>query len=181
MYVDDVLEKLAKLSPKEILGYAIASEEDAKRFYEGLASKSGQLLGEFFTTLAKAEEGHKKILLRLHETLFGDASYTVPEGIPFAETPADVKTVANLMDAMRVALINEKTAERIYSHLGKLLPEHKGIFGFLAAQERAHYASIKSHVEYLEDVTQGRPEYAGSPVHTIQNQFELYLGPRARP
>ncbi|GAB6101806.1 hypothetical protein JCM16138_10290 [Thermococcus atlanticus] len=178
--MEDVLEKLAGLSPREILGYAIASEEDAKRFYEHLASKSGALLGEFFRTLAKAEEGHRAILLRLHESLFGDTDYTVPEGIPFAETSVDVETVANLIEAMRVALVNEKTAERIYSHLSEILPEHRGIFGFLAAQERAHYASIRSHTEYLEDMSRERPEYVNAPAQVIQNQFELYLGPRAR-
>ncbi|NJE10499.1 ferritin family protein [Thermococcus sp. MAR1] len=178
--MEDVLDKLAQLSPKEILGYAIASEEDAKRFYETLASTSGALLGDFFRELAKAEEGHRAILIKLHETLFGDTSYVVPEGIPFAETSVKVDTVANLIEAMRVALVNEKTAERIYRHLGEVLPEHRGIFGFLAAQERAHYASIRSHVEYLEDLTQGQPEYVNAPVEFFGAQLELYLGPRTR-
>ncbi|NJE02833.1 rubrerythrin [Thermococcus sp. MV11] len=180
MQVEDVLDKLAQLSPKEILGYAIASEEDAKQFYEALASKSGEVLGEFFRDLSKAEEKHKVILLKLHESLFGDTNYIVPEGIPFAETSVNVDTVANLIEAMRVALINEKTAERIYSHLSEILPEHRGIFSFLAAQERAHYASIRSHVEYLEDVTQGQPEYVNAPVEFFGAQLELYLGPRTR-
>ncbi len=178
--MEDVLDRLAQLPPREILGYAIASEEDAKRFYEALASKSGALLGDFFRELAKAEEGHRTILLKLHESLFGNTDYTVPEGIPFAETSVSVDTVANLIEAMRVALVNEKTAERLYSHLGKILPEHRGIFGFLAAQERAHYASIRSHVEYLEDVTQGQPEYVNAPVEFFGAQLELYLGPRTR-
>ena len=178
--MENILDRLVKLSPREILGYAIASEEDAKVFYENLASKTGALLGEFFRDLAKAEESHKKILLGLHETLFGDTDYTVPEGIPLAETSVKVETVANLVEAMRVALTNEKTAERIYTHLGELMPEHRGIFRFLAAQERAHYAAIKSHAEYLEDVTQGKPEYVNAPVEFMGNQLELYLGPHGR-
>ena len=173
--MDDSVDKLIKLSPREIVGYAIASEEDAKRFYEALASKSGALLRDFFRELAKAEEGHRTILLKLHESLFGDTDYTVPEGIPFAETSVNVDTVANLIEAMRVALVNEKTAERIYNHLGKILFEYRGIFGFLAAQERAHYASIRSHVEYLEDVTQGQPEYVNAPVEFFENQLEVLL------
>ncbi|CAD5244447.1 Rubrerythrin [Thermococcus camini] len=180
MQVEDVLDKLAQLSPKEILGYAIASEEDAKQFYETLAAKSGEVLGDFFRDLAKAEASHRKILLKLHEDLFGDTSYAVPEGIPFAETSVKVDTVVNLIEAMRVALVNEKTAERIYSHLSEILPEHRGIFGFLAAQEKAHYAAIRSHVEYLEDVTNGQPEYVNAPIEFFGAQLELYLGPRTR-
>lgn len=156
--MEDILEKLAGLSLREVLGYAIASEEGGARdFYTHLASKSGALLGgEFFRDLARAEENHKRILLRLYSGLFGEEEYPVPEGgIPLAETSVKVDTVANLIEAMRVALENEKNAERIYSHLAERVPEERGIFKFLAAQEKAHYAAIRSHTEYLEDVTQG--------------------------
>lgn len=178
--MDEILDKLVKFPLREIIGYAIASEDDAKAFYEHLASRTGGLLREFFQTLAKAEDSHKETLLRLHETLFGDTDYTVPEGIPFAETSIRVDTVANLVEAMRVALLSEKTAERIYTHLEKRLPEHRIIFGFLAAQERSHYASIKSHVEYLEDVTESKPEYINVPIEHLNTQLELYLAPHTR-
>ncbi|WP_206203453.1 ferritin family protein [Thermococcus sp. M36] len=178
--MEDIFEKLAGLSPREILGYALASEDDAKEFYEHLASKSGALLGEFFKDLAKAEENHKRILLKLYEELFGDTEYPVPEDIPLAETTVKVDTVANLIEAMRVALENEKNAERIYSHLAETLPEHRGIFKFLAAQERAHYAAIRSHTEYLEDVTQGQQEYVNAPIEFFGAQLELYLGPHTK-
>ncbi|WP_187146219.1 ferritin family protein [Thermococcus sp. GR7] len=180
MLMDEILDKLVKLPLREIIGYAIASEDDTKAFYEGLAFKTGGLLRDFFQTLAKLEDSHKKTLLRLHETLFGDTDYTVPEGIPFAETSIRVDTVVNLVEAMRIALINEKTAERLYTHLEKRLPEHGIIFGFLAAQERSHYASIKSHVEYLEDVTEGKPEYINVPIEHLNTQLELYLAPHTR-
>lgn len=178
---DEIVSKLLELSPKEILGYAIASEEDAKNYYMELASKSGQLLGEFFETLAKAEEGHKKILLKLHAKLFGDENYQVPEGIPLAETSVKVETVQNLVEAMKVALQNEKNAERIYTHLSKVLPEHGELFSFLATQEKAHYASIKSHTEYLEGLMESKPNYVNAPVTYLNNQLELYLGPRTMP
>ncbi|WP_297435251.1 ferritin family protein [Thermococcus sp.] len=173
--MDDVVDRLARLPPKEVLGYAIASEEDARNFYKNLTPKCGELLGRFFDDLATAEEGHKKILLKLHERLFGDRNYVVPKGIPLAETAVRVETVANLIEAMQVALVNEKTAERIYGHLKKRLPEHEQIFGFLAAQEKAHYAAIRSHSEYLEDVTQGQPEYINAPVEFFGNQLEVLL------
>lgn len=179
--MEDILEKLAGLSLREVLGYAIASEEGARDFYTHLASKSGALLGEFFRDLARAEENHKRILLRLYSGLFGEEEYPVPEGIPLAETSVKVDTVANLIEAMRVALENEKNAERIYSHLAERVPEERGIFKFLAAQEKAHYAAIRSHTEYLEDVTQGEAEYVNAPVEFLNTQLELYLGPHTRP
>jgi rubrerythrin len=178
MYMDDVLDKLIKLAPREILGYAIASEEDARDFYEGLASKCGPLLGDFFRDLAKAEESHKKILLRLHETLFGDTSYEVPASIPLAETSVKVETVVNLIEAMEVALLNEKTTERIYTHLADVLAEHRDILLFLAAQAKAHYASIKSHGEYLEGLKESKPNYVEAPVDYINSQLEMYINPR---
>ncbi|ASA77661.1 ferritin family protein [Thermococcus sp. 5-4] len=181
MQMEDILDKLARLSPKEILGYALASEDDARELYEHLASKSGSLLGEFFGDLAKAEESHKRILLKLYEGLFGDTDYPVPQDIPFAETTVKIDTVGNLIEATRIALENERNAERIYSHLADMFPEQRGIFKFLAAQEKAHYAAIKSHVEYLEEITQGEPEYINAPVDYVVNQLELYLTPHTRP
>ncbi|WP_048147814.1 ferritin-like domain-containing protein [Palaeococcus ferrophilus] len=176
----DIVERVSKLSPKEILGYAIASEEGAREFYESLSSKLGELLGDFFRDLARAEESHRKILLTLHEKLFGDTNYSVPEGIPLAERAVEVETVANLIEAMEVALLNEKTAERIYTHLAEALPDHRGILLLLAAQEEAHYASIKSHREYLEGLREGEPDYVEAPVDYINSQLEMYINPRGR-
>jgi rubrerythrin len=181
MNENEIVERLSKLPPRKILGYAIASEDGAKKFYESLASKLGELLGDFFRDLARAEESHRKLLLGIHKELFGDTDYTVPEGIPLAETSVKVETVANLIEAMRVALINEKTAERLYTHLAEAMPEHRGIFRFLAAQEKAHYASLRSHSEYLEDVTEGEPEYAKAPVEYMGRQLGLYMGIHTRP
>lgn len=180
MNEEEIVERLSKLSPGEVLGYAIASEEGAKAFYESLASKLGELLGDFFRDLAKAEESHRKLLLGIHKELFGSTEYTVPKGIPLAETPVEVKTVANLIEAMDVALLNEKTAERIYTHLADVLPDQREVLLLLAAQEKAHYASIKSHREYLEGLRESKPDYVEAPVSYINSQLEIYINPKGR-
>lgn len=78
----EIVEKLKSLSSREVLGYAIASEEDAKRFYLELAKGKGELISNFFEMLAMSEEAHKNILLKLHEKLFGNVDYETPKIFP---------------------------------------------------------------------------------------------------
>ncbi|ALV63725.1 Rubrerythrin [Thermococcus sp. 2319x1] len=175
---EDIVKRLEVLSEKEILGYAIASEEDAKAFYLKLAEGKGELIENFFKDLAKAEEAHKTLLLNLYRKLFGDENYTVPEGIPFLESTINAVTLGTMVEAMKTALMNEKVAERVYKLLAKRLPEHKALFDFLATQERAHYKAIEVHKEYLEGLMRGKPDYANIPAHVIFNQVEIYYKPR---
>ncbi|HIH72263.1 MAG: Rubrerythrin-related protein [Thermococcales archaeon 44_46] len=175
---ENIVIRLETLSEKEILGYAIASEEDAKNFYLKLGEGKGELIENFFKELAKAEESHKTLLLNLHKKLFGDINYITPKEIPFFESTVNVVTVGSMIEAMETALLNEKVAERVYNLLAKRLPEHKALFEFLATQERAHYNSIKVHKEYFEDITRGKPEYVDVPVHVLFNQVEIYYKPR---
>jgi len=177
---EEIVKKLENLSIKEILGYAIASEEDAEKFYSELATKLGGLLKEFFTQLSTAERGHKEILLRIYKSKFGDENYPVPEGIPFAETTIKVETVRNLIEAMKIALTNEKTAERVYKYLAEKMPEHREIFKFLATQERSHYESLRAHKEFLEDTVESKPEYIEAPPTYISSQLEIPFGPEYR-
>ncbi|NJE26288.1 rubrerythrin [Thermococcus sp. MV5] len=178
---EEIVKKLEKLSEKEILGYAIASEEDARQFYLKLAEGKGELIGEFFRDLANAERVHKTLLLNLYDDIFGDKEYTVPENIPLVESTVNIVTLGNLVEALKTALMNEKTAERVYTLLAQKLPEHKTLFDFLATQERAHYKAIEAHKEYLEGLMRGKPEYAEIPAHVIFNQVEIYYKPRTQP
>ncbi|AEC52512.1 hypothetical protein PNA2_1597 [Pyrococcus sp. NA2] len=178
--VEEIVKHLEKFSPKEILGYAIASEDDSKKLYEALAPNFRGLLRDFFMDLAKAEEEHKKILLELHEKLFGDRNYIVPKGVRFAETSINVKTVANLIEALKIALTNEATAERIYRHLADRISESRKLLLFLATQERSHYESIKAHKEYFEAMGEGKPELISAPVEYISSQLEIPFGPQTK-
>ena len=175
---EEIVKKLESLSEREILGYAIGSEEDAKEFYLKLAQGNSELMKKFFEDLAKAEEAHKALLFNLHKKVFGDVNYVVPKDIPFAESTVNEVTLGAMVEAMRTALMNEKVAERVYRLLAKRLPEHEALFEFLAAQERAHYKAIEAHKEYLEGLVEGNPEYVKSPVHVIFNQIEIYYKPR---
>ena len=175
---EHIVKKLENLSEKEILGYAIASEEDAKAFYLKLAEEKGELIENFFKDLAKAEEAHRTLLLNLYKKIFGDESYLAPQGIPFLESTINTVTLGAMVEAMRTALMNEKVAERVYRLLAKRLPEHEALFEFLATQERAHYKAIEAHKEYLEGLMRGKPDYADMPAHVIFNQVEIYYKPR---
>ncbi|ACS90947.1 MAG TPA: ferritin family protein [Thermococcaceae archaeon] len=175
---EDIVIRLETLSEKEILGYAIASEEDAKAFYLKLGEGKGELIQNFFKDLAKAEEAHKTLLLNLHKKLFGNENYITPKGIPFLESTINVVTLGSMVEAMKTALMNEKVAERVYKLLAKRFPEHKALFEFLATQERAHYNSIKAHEEYLEGIIREKPDYVDVPVHVLFNQLEIHYKPR---
>ncbi|WP_324735612.1 ferritin family protein [Thermococcus sp. SY098] len=175
---EEIVKKLEKLPEREILGYAIASEEDAIQFYLKLSEGKGELIAEFFKDLAKAEQAHKTLLLNLHENLFGSKEYTVSGDVLFAESTVNIVTLGNLVEALKTALMTEKTAERVYTLLAQKLPEHRILFDFLAAQERAHYRAIEAHEEYLEGLMRGKPEYVEAPPHVISNQVEIYYKPR---
>ncbi|MGM0510773.1 MAG: ferritin family protein [Thermoplasmatota archaeon] len=153
-------ETLDELSFKEILGYSIRAEEKAKEFYTQISEGVSELMEHRFQSLAADEAIHKQELLRLHEKLFGDKDYVVPEkeGLPPHEGDAQVDTVGSLLETLNTAMENEKNAFKIYDYLAENQEKYAALFKYLAVMEHGHFESLKKEKELLEGRTAQAPE-----------------------
>ncbi len=146
-------EKLDSLDLKQIIGYSIESESKSKEFYgKFVESGKGQLVPGRFKSLMEDEQLHKESLLELHEEIYGDRNYMVPEGenLPPHEDFDNLENVENLIDALEKAITNENNAIRIYEYLADAYEEHSDLFGYLASMEHGHYESLKQEKELYE-------------------------------
>ncbi|MCD6559807.1 MAG: ferritin family protein [Palaeococcus sp.] len=165
--VEEIVDKIQSRSMKDILGYFIASEEDASRKYRNMKEISGELVGGLFEALAKDEERHKKILLVLYEKLFKTKEFNVPEDIPFLESTEEITTLSSFVEALDVAIANEEVAHRVYTLLAERDEKHRDIFKYLAMQEKAHLQAIMLHKDYVEEVLFKEHELSEKPLDTI--------------
>lgn len=146
-------DALDSLDLKEIFGYSIESEEKSIKFYKKFVeSGKGEIVQERFKSLMKDEEFHKEALLNLHEEIFGDRDYVVPENtdLPPHEDFEDLKEVANIIDALEKAINNEYNAIRIYEYTAERNEEHSSFFEYLAVMEHGHYESLNKEMELFE-------------------------------
>lgn len=146
-------ERLKELSVKEILGYAIDSEERAHNFYMDMAKNASvnELVAHRFESIGTEELIHKTMLLGLHKRLFGDAQYVVPEGLPPLESFVEIDTLHALIEALELAMHNEYNAYKVYTYLSKHHHEHRKLFHSLAKREHGHYDAFKCEKELFED------------------------------
>lgn len=158
-------EKLKELKFKEIIGYAIMSEEEAHKYYLNLAKGVGELVAHRFEGIARDEEMHKKILLGLHKDLFETEEYVVPEGLPPFESSEPVDNVANLIGALETAMGNEYNAYKVYKFLARHMKDHKKLFDYLAMMEHGHYDTLKREKELYEEraLDEEKPPHYLSP------------------
>lgn len=146
-------EKLNSFDLKQIISYSIESESKSKEFYgKFVESGKGQLVPGRFKSLMEDEQLHKEVLLDLHEELYGNKDYEVPETetLPPHEDFDDLKNVENLIDALDKAITNENNAIRVYEYLADEYGEHSDLFGYLASMEHGHYESLKQEKSLYE-------------------------------
>jgi len=143
--------KLQKLTMKEILGYAIHSEDVASTYYWTLAKvfDPNDLVKAKFMALSNDEKLHKQALLNLHKAKFGNEKYVIPKGLPPFESVAEVKTVNSFMEALETGMQNERNAHDIYMFLAKANPENRKLFKYLAKTEMGHYATLKQDYQFF--------------------------------
>lgn len=146
-------KELDKFDLKQLIGYSVDSEEQSKRFYgEFVEYGKGQLVPERFRSLMNDEELHKETLLGLHEELYGDRDYVVPQGedLPPHEDFDSLENVENLLDALGKAIVNENNAIRIYQYMEEEYGEHSDLFGYLVSMEKGHLESLKEEKKLYE-------------------------------
>lgn len=144
-------KKLAALPLKDILGYAIHSEDVASHYYWAMAKvfEPNDLVKAKFMALSNDEKLHMKALLGLHKAKFGTERYSVPEGLPPLESVADFKTVESFMEALDTAMENERNARDIYLFLAKANPADRRLFSYLASTEAGHYEILKRDYQFF--------------------------------
>ncbi len=153
----DIFEELEKLDIKDILGYALESEKTAKVYYMKLAKSASGLAATRLENLAREEEMHEKTVKDVYKKQFGDASYTIPGGLPPLESVVEVDTVTSLIHALETAMKNENNAYRVYTYLAKKLKDHKDLFTYLASMEKGHFDIVKAERDTYESTIIEKP------------------------
>jgi rubrerythrin len=146
-------EKFKQLSLKEMLGYAIASEEAASKFYKHLVRDENinELVAHRFEHLAVEELVHMRALQCLYKKNYGDETPPIPEGLPPFESSVEVETVQNMIEALELGMQNEHNAIKVYTFLAHHYKDYRRLFKRLAAMEKGHYELLKHEKELFED------------------------------
>lgn len=138
--------RFADLSEQEVLALAISSEEDDARIYRSYAER---LRAEYpasaavFDGMAEEEDGHRRSLISLHETRFGNVIPLIRrEHVAGFYARRPVWLAANLsLETIRTeAAAMEKNAEDFYLRAAARTQDAatRKLLGDLAAAEAAH-------------------------------------------
>jgi len=163
---------LRSLDLKEILGYAIGSEDTASTYYRMLVKifDTNELVANKFESIAKDEELHKQSLLNLYIDVYGSDQYTVPDGLPPFESTAEVESVESLIRALEIAMENEQNAHKIYTFLAGEHKEHRKLFKYLAQTELGHYETLKQEKGYFDEEVNENPDYRSRAVKDVYRE-----------
>ena len=138
-------------SVDEILDYAIGQEEEAARFYMGLAEKVKRgNMKETFLSFAEEEKGHKAKLEKIKSGKLLLTDETKVLDLKIAEQVGDVDISESLdyQEALIIAMKAEKAAFKMYSDLAGATddPELEVMLLGLAQEEAKH--KLRFEIEY---------------------------------
>ena len=144
------------LTPVEIIGLAIRSEEEASAFY-GHISKlvKNELVRSKYESLAREEGRHREMLVALYRKMTGEkgAPPKIPGDPATAEGGFPVEN-ASIEDLLNFAIAREQEARRFYTKAAERTNDHtsKRMLEYLADIERGHETMLKSELDaYLRD------------------------------
>jgi len=155
------------LTEQEVLALAISSEEDDARIYRGYAERlraDYPASAAIFEDMAREEDGHRKRLIDLHQSRFGD---TIPlirrEHVSGYYARRPVWLVENLsLDRIRSeAEAMERDAERFYTAAAARTSDAatRKLLGDLAAAEAGHEAKAEAlENKHLDDDTRSQED-----------------------
>jgi len=133
---------------KEIIQFAIDKEIEALNFYTG-ASQNAKYSGakELFLSLAKEEEGHRKLLQNLNiEKVAQKRIEKVPD-LKISDYMIDVEVKPDLSyaDMLRIAMKREERSVKLYEDLRGSNPDEelKKLFTFLIQEEAKHKLKLE--------------------------------------
>lgn len=145
----------SKTAIDEILNFAIKNEQESVDFYTELAAKfKDSAIRETFTDFAREEAGHKQKLERVkNENLYVPAPGKI-ENLKIADYLGYVETKdeLNYPQALKIAMIREKRAFKLYTNLSESALDDtvRELFAFLAQEEAKH--KLRFEIEYDENV-----------------------------
>ncbi len=134
---------------KAIMKNAIASEVEARKFYEGVAEKvDDPYLKQLFNRLADEERMHRDILNKIYISntigqYFSETrDYKIAESVEEKPLSFDMKPA----DAMALAMQKEAAAVRQYTQMAEVCedPDKKKVFLDLAAMEKEHKLKMEN-------------------------------------
>ncbi|MEW6201525.1 MAG: ferritin family protein [bacterium] len=130
-------------SVDEVLEFAIAKEEEACNFYNGLAGKMEVPgMAEVFRHLAREEQGHKEKLIKVKEGKLLIKAEQKVQDLKIGDYLADVEPSADMdyQEALIVAMKREKVSYRLYMDLAESADDEnlKNTFTALANEEAKH-------------------------------------------
>jgi rubrerythrin len=138
--------QIEKLTIEEILGMALATEINGRKFYESLSQKiANPAVKEKIESLGKDEERHQQVIEKIYREILGKE----PESIPAKGVPDIVKAIASLqvgnrtqvLQVLDMAIEAETIAAKFYQRGASLATDKKirGIFEELEREEDAHF------------------------------------------
>jgi rubrerythrin len=168
---EDMEEILRGLELKDIIGYAIGSEEAASNYYHAivLVFDPNDLVKTKFENISNDEKAHARALLRLHRELFDNEDWSMPDGLPPFESRTDVESVGSLIEALNLAMQNEMSAHKVYTYLAKTHREHRKLFNYLAQTEMGHYETLKQEKGFFDAEVSEDPSYKGLSISNAYN------------
>ena len=155
-------KRFKDLSEQEVLALAISSEEDDARIYRGYAES---LRSEFpasaavFDGMAVEEDGHRQLLIDLHQSRFGDVIPLIRrEHVSgyYARRPVWLIENLSLERIRSEAAAMEQDAERFYLAAAARTSDAdtRKLLGDLAAAEAGHQTKAEDlSAQHLDDET----------------------------
>jgi rubrerythrin len=133
---------------KEIIQFAIDKEIEAFNFYTG-ASQNAKYSGgkELFLSLAKEEEGHRKLLENLNMEKVSQKRIEKVPDLHISDYMVEVEVTPNLSYAemLRIAMKREEHSVKLYEDLKGSNPDEglKKLFTFLIQEEGKHKLKLE--------------------------------------
>jgi len=134
---------------KEIIKQAIASEVEARKFYEDAANTlKDPYLKKLFTSLAEEEKKHRDILTQIYTSDTIDRYFSETRDYKVAETmeEPDLSLDMKPADAFALAMKKEEAAMKQYTEMANMCDDadKRQVFLDLAAMERDHKLKMET-------------------------------------
>ncbi len=155
--VDEVVERLARLSYEEALAYWISGERKEAELYSELAKRAkdlglgGERLVETFEQLAKDSLKHAKELNARFEREYGRKPPSEIESLEVLPVLNEFERADQLEEVLKAAMESELIAHESYKALSERVedPELRELYRKLADVELKHYEALLERYEEL--------------------------------
>ena len=157
--MEEVIKRLKKSSPKELLSYAIRNEVEEAKYYARLASRAKRLsVKALFLKMSEESREHEAALKSLFEKLFPGEEPLAVELPPVEVAPLYPKfaSVEDYITALEYCMESELFAKRTYELLGEVAEdkEVRELALSLATMEEEHYQEIKKVYELIKAMSE---------------------------